>query len=67
MYLWKIVWLCNLLCAAGMELYLQDKEFVTEGTDGVISSDFFKRVYKKLPNGSEVILRPFFRKAKEQC
>ena len=50
-----------------MELYLQDKEVVTEGIDGVISSDLFKRVYKKLPSGSEVILHPFLRKAKEQC
>jgi RNA:NAD 2'-phosphotransferase (TPT1/KptA family) len=53
--------------AAGMEFYLQDKEVVTEGTDGVISSDLFKRVYKTLPNGAVVILRPFLRKAKEQC
>jgi hypothetical protein len=50
-----------------MEFYLQDKEVVTEGTDGVISSDLFKRVYKTLPNGAVVILRPFLRKAKEQC
>ena len=67
MYLWMNVWLCNLLCADGMELYLQDKEVVTEGIDGVISSDLFKRVYKKLPSGSEVNLHPFLRKAKEQC
>ena len=49
-----IVSLCNLLGAAGMELYLKDKEVVTEGIDGVISSDFFKRVYKKLPSGTSI-------------
>ena len=48
-----------MLGAAGMELYLQDKEVVTEGTGGVISSDLFKRVYKKLPTGSVInLFRP---------
>lgn len=53
-----IVSLCNLLGAAGMELYLNDKEVVTEGIDGVISSDFFKRVYKKISNHTSVNLFP---------
>lgn len=53
-----IVRLCNLLGAAGMELYLQGKEVVTEGTDGVISSDFFKRVHEKRPSGAVIVLQP---------